>query len=238
MEQLWLCELATKIVINDPSRILNVDETAWRLYPTHILTWAEKGAESVPLVVNGDVRQSITVLATITADYRKLPLMILASGKTERVERSQLGDIGANISGHSPSGWTTGDVFCQYLTWLRTVQYCDNEPLTLVLDLYKAHKTGEVLQLAHYLGIELKFIPAGMTDRLQPLDRYIFGALKACCRRLYDRFCNENPDVRITSEQAVKFLQEAWDKISTQLIKKAWSIYEPSDEQGWADADD
>jgi len=37
---------------------------------------------------------------------------------------------------------------------------------------------------ADKFGLHLFFIPAGMTDAYQPLDRYIFGVIKAACRRM------------------------------------------------------
>jgi hypothetical protein len=53
-----------------------------------ILTWPEAGAEHVPVNVSGDLQECVAVLMTISADTRKLPLLIIAAGKTGRVEVS------------------------------------------------------------------------------------------------------------------------------------------------------
>jgi hypothetical protein len=109
VEERWVRAIRELIETKNPGPILNVDETSWRLYPTGILTWAETGAEDVPVNVSGDLKECVTVLVTISADVRKLPLVIIAAGKTERVEVSQLGDVGEHVTDHSLSGWTTSE---------------------------------------------------------------------------------------------------------------------------------
>jgi hypothetical protein len=39
------------------------------------------------------------------------------------------------------------------------------------------------------LGIPLIFIPPGLTDKLQPLNRFVFGAMKGMFRQLYVLHC-------------------------------------------------
>ena len=40
----------------------------------------------------------------------------------------------------------------------------------MILDLYSVHRDAEIKALANELNIQLHFIPAGMTDKLQPSD--------------------------------------------------------------------
>jgi transposase len=56
-------------------------------------------------------------------------------------------------------------------------------PLVVILDVYPAHRTDAIRGMALALGIELVFIPPGCTDRLQPLDRRVFGVVKAYARQ-------------------------------------------------------
>ena len=51
------------------------------------------------------------------------------------------------------------------------------------------HRGAEIKALANEINIQLHFIPAGMTDKLQHLDRNCFGALKATARRLFRERC-------------------------------------------------
>jgi hypothetical protein len=74
-------------------------------------------------------------------------------------------------------------------------------------------------------GIELLFIHPGQTDRLQPLDRYVFGALKSVCRRISDRHCADNRTIRTDKLTAVNSLREAWDRITVEVVQRAWGVY-------------
>jgi hypothetical protein len=58
------------------------------------------------------------------------------------------------------------------------------------------------------------------------LDRYIFGALKAMCRRLFHRYVQNHPDGHTTKPDAIRFLIEAWASLTVGVLQKAWGIYE------------
>jgi hypothetical protein len=51
--------------------------------------------------------------------------------------------------------------------------------INAIIHCYAAHRCDVVRELADRLCIRLHFIPPGLTDILQPLDRALFGALKA-----------------------------------------------------------
>jgi hypothetical protein len=52
--------------------------------------------------------------------------------------------------------------------------------------MFSAHRTAVTKVAAESLRIQFVFIPLGWTDTLQPLDRRVFGALKAYARQLLD----------------------------------------------------
>jgi hypothetical protein len=110
-----------------------------------------------------------------------------------------------------------------------------------ILDSYSAHRAPDVLNVAVGYRIELHFIPPGMTGRLQPLDRYVFGALKSACRRLFDRHCIDHPMADVDRPLAVQFLMEAWERISVEVPRRAWTIYtEEADDryEEWAEVEE
>jgi hypothetical protein len=71
-------------------RIVNCDEAMWRVVPSGLPTWAPIGEDGVSVHINAAEKETITALASITSTHDKLPLFLIAKGKTERVERSQL----------------------------------------------------------------------------------------------------------------------------------------------------
>ena len=66
--QIWTEQISHLLETCDRDRILNCDETSWTVFPNNILTWADVGAECVPLKVNGDEKNCLTALATVTAN--------------------------------------------------------------------------------------------------------------------------------------------------------------------------
>jgi hypothetical protein len=76
----------------------------------------------------------------------------------------------------------------QYIDWLSA--NCHGEPLLLVLDVYKAHRTAKLRQRARELNAELLFVPAGGTSLYQPLDRRVFGELKSRARHAFGQLAS------------------------------------------------
>ena len=126
-------------------RILNCDETSWQISPNSLKTWAETGSQNIQIHVNGNPKDSITVLATITADGTKCPLFIVAKGKTERCEESQLGDTAYHFRSHSENGWSTTETFQEYLHYISNLY--NNQPLHLLLDLHASHRGQQICEL-------------------------------------------------------------------------------------------
>ena len=215
----------------DRDHIINMDETQWQVFPNGIMTWRDTGTDNVQVKINGNEKKGLTVLASITASGRKLPLLILAKGKTARCERSQLPvDLNGNERTHSESGWTTKTVMETYFKLLRKAypprRPGDNGPrLHLVLDLYAAHKMKEVKDMAKEMNIELHFIPPGMTDEYQPLDRRVFGCLKASGKAKFRQHYREDPSQKFNTKCATDCLLAAWDKLESEVIEEAWDIY-------------
>jgi hypothetical protein len=59
-------------------------------------------------------------LCSITVVWIKLPMVMITSGHTQRVERNQLEDIESHMPMHIISGRTTKSSFKEYLRFLRT----------------------------------------------------------------------------------------------------------------------
>jgi hypothetical protein len=96
---------------------------------------------------------------------------------------------------------TTGTVVTVHnAAWMDAVGLCmwadlvvkpwaNGERVLLVWDNCPSHKTDVVSNHFQSLGIELAFLPANMTDKLQPMDLNINGPLKAYMRRYRGEQC-------------------------------------------------
>ena len=220
----WMSMIKELIESKPSDRILNADETAWRILPSTMSTWADVGSDSISVSVSDDAKKMITVMATITSAGTKLPLFMIAKGKTAIAEKSQLGDISYHMSAHSQSGWMEQECFEVYLKWLRQ-QYNDDEPLYLLLDQFPVHISESSKSCAKSLKIELFYIPAGATDKYQPLDRRVFGCLKSSSSKKIHDILVAEPQSKIGTKKAIEILIWAWEHLSNDVLTEAWSIY-------------
>jgi hypothetical protein len=229
LEKQFVSEIIELVNRQDRDLVLNCDESSWKLYPNGILTWAETGSQNVAIPVTGNEKDAITVMATISFGGKKLPLYILAKGKTARCEASQLGELGEHVCDHSPTGWMTENTMVRYLGWLREELNRirgGEETYDLIMDIYPVHVMESVRLQARLLGFRVHFIPSGLTDQYQPLDRSVFGCLKSTARAEYLKLVREEPLRKIAREDAVIILRRSWDKLSSAALEEAWSIYE------------
>jgi hypothetical protein len=148
--------------------------------------------------------------------------LLPGKGKTERVERTQIGD---HWRSHTESGWMTSSTFEEYLRLLRAHAPTDRT-IHLVFDMHSSYRTQTVKNLTASLNIDLHFVPAGLTGALQPLDRTIFGALKSHARRLFRYQARNNPWLRRTRHDGAQDMVAAWEMISAETVTAGWEICE------------
>jgi hypothetical protein len=213
--------------------VINADETNWPVILTKRKTWFPRKKHNsifrdVVAKVNGNHKKSFTALAAISAGGDKLPLYMLAKGKTTR-SHQQLIAHGENQIFHSESGWCTKDVMNDYLLFLRHHMVSKmglgvTQHFTLIIDVFQSHIKGIIIPLAKDLRIELIFIPPGMTGELQPLDATIFGELKSAASAEWNRLYVRNPNQKFTTATSSETLQSCWDNIPEEHIKRAWQI--------------
>lgn len=227
-------------------RVLNADQTNYKLLNFGGITWAKAGADSVNVKVNCDPKRSFTAMATISSDGEKYPLYLIAKGKTTRCH-SQFNlpvkyDSFYTID-HSETGWFKMENTLNYLRWIRSefderCRESDNinrraeegQKIALVLDVYAAHRRQEVKDLAATLNIQLIFVPPSCTDELQPLDIGIFGPLKQMVRKMCREINLYNPDTVWNSRLAAKVLIRCWEAVCEDTVIEAWKIFSEPDQ--------
>jgi hypothetical protein len=145
-------------------------------------------------------------------------LSLVASGKIEAVEESHFGDVGYHCTDHSESGWTTCDTFRQWFAGLRGGGD-DGQSIWLIVDCCAVHRQEVMKQCAAELVINLFFIPPGLTDGPQHLDRFVFWAMKTNRRRMYRVQVAEEGVTR--KQAAASFLIRAWEEVNTAAFDEA-----------------
>ena len=125
-------------------------ETAFVLYPHGFYTWAQRGKDAVQIHVEGNEKQSYTVMVAVTMDCRKLPLFTIVQGKTASSEWGlKLDSEGPHVSTHSPSGWMTAEAMMEWLRFLRGLpMYIGTPVIHVVMYGYATHLCNDVTALA------------------------------------------------------------------------------------------
>jgi hypothetical protein len=78
----WIENIVMPLSENPPERIINCNETMWRVVPNGLLTWAPVGNDGVTVLLNAAEKEAITAVESITAAHDKLSLFLIAKGKT------------------------------------------------------------------------------------------------------------------------------------------------------------
>jgi hypothetical protein len=169
------------------------------------------------------------MMVAITAALTKLPIRVIVKGKTARAETA-LGAADAPLwdSDHTKSGWMNVAAMECWLHRLRELpQYADQtRPVHLIVDTFSAHRCREVRDVARLLNIMMHFIPAGATDSMQPLDRYVFGAKKASYRRIDRSRVAEEGLMNLSKRDFILALLASWEAVNRTTLARAWEIYE------------
>jgi hypothetical protein len=79
------------------------------------------------------------------------------------------------------------------------------------------------------LKINLHFVPAGGTDRYQPLGRVVFGASKVTAQGEYRRFVHNDPECPTKTKDAVAMLVHACNHLSSRTVQSVWDIFQHPD---------
>lgn len=123
---------------------------------------------------------------------------------------------------HQKDSWFDERMSLDYLDIVRDKYFPGREQMVLFWDVFPAHRKESVKEKAEQLGVLMKFIPAGCTGELQPLDFRIFGIVKSMVR---SRFLREQAAgaTAITIETALRIWLEAWESLTPEQVLAAWA---------------
>ena len=214
-----ICEIFAEFGMR---RIANMDETPWNFVFKRGKVLSITGKEDVDAQLPDDYKKSFTVISTIVANGQKFPPIFLAKGKTNQCHgqfdgmESQPHDYEVF---HSPGGNTDDETMKFYLHKLH--EWMHNEPCALVLDRYASHVSQSTQECAEELDIRLVYIPTSATEKYQPLDKRVFGALKsAASKEFSDKAFEEHTGY--TKPEAADLFVRLWHQLSTHVIMSAW----------------
>lgn len=168
-------------VLQDPTRVFNMDETSFYLYPKGYLVLAEKGIHVYDTSAKSD-KENITTLITVSAAgvIAPPPLTVYKYKRMNQdIARSAPSYWGL---GKTDSGWMTGEAFYEYFTNVFYPYLVSSKiklPVIVFLDGHSSHLTMHLGKFCKENQIILVCLFPNTTHILQPLDVSVFAPLKA-----------------------------------------------------------
>jgi len=227
----FLLNVADAIAKYGFENVVNMDETHVCIDNSSGTVISHKGQDKVTIYRSHvNTKEGFTAIATCS-QVRKFPLIVITKGKKLKrpkkqiiVEDSNTQETSSITHFRSESGWTNVDVMKNYLDWL--YEQMNHKPCALIIDCFKAHIDEEIKKYAKQKNIELIIVPACGTGIYQPLDRKIFGILKAKLR------ADENQRQILQDEKQYKnrfkiveaAMEAAWEEISEEALTSGWDI--------------
>lgn len=209
------------------SHIYNVDETSWRIVNGKLKTVCMRGSDEVRVEVGFDVKEAVTVMAGCSADGKKLPLMLIATGTTERCEDKYRQDprlrryIDKSIFiDHTSGGWADADFAKRYIKFVHKAVKKDY--IYLIWDLHASHRSESVKEYAPTKKVYLSFIPAGQTGTWQPLDRRLFGIIKKQAKMKFEELAMRKDLRDIDMIDALVIFVNIWNNLDEAQIRSSW----------------
>ncbi|KAJ8918210.1 hypothetical protein NQ315_014078 [Exocentrus adspersus] len=216
--------------LNDDSKrpfIFIADESRFNSDPSRLRAIGEKG-KPLSRVSRGSGRESTTVLACISSDGFSLPPFIMYKEAAVQAKWTSEHCFPDTMYGASKNGWMEEPhffnwflkMFIPHVNNLRTSRNLPDQAAILLFDGHCSHISVRIVEEALKSNIQLlvKF-PSHLTDRIQPLDKCVFGPLKTIWDKLlvnYGKLQMDKTCVHLTREKFAELLGEAWSKGMTK----------------------
>lgn len=214
----YLAETNNLDILDDPSRILNGDETSFSMCPKTGKVIAPKGFKNVYTINKGNEKETITVLLVFSAIGKIVPPMVVFPYK--RPPKDVINSMRPDwFLGISQSGWMRSETFYDYIVngvhkWVEAEQI--KRPVLLFVDGHKSHLTMEISQFCYNNEIILYALPPNTTHMMQPADVSVFKPLKTEWKKTVREWqgLSENVNYLVTKATFCPILERVFDNIS------------------------
>lgn len=160
-------------LVNQPSRIYNLDETSFCLDPSKTKVVGEKNKPSAR-VVSGPGRENTTVLFAANASGEKLPPLIVFQGKnlwdTWLAPENKVYP-NTTYTATSANGWMQSDVFFNYFEKNFLLNCVLERSILLIFDGHSTHLSSKTIELAIANNITILKLPSHSSHLLQPTSQ-------------------------------------------------------------------
>ena len=194
-----------------PGDIYNLDETGFTTVQAPSKIVSVRGKKQVGAVTSAERGELVTFVCAINAIGNAIAPFYIFPRK--RWNSAFLGGAVAGANGTaSGSGWMTSDIFAQiYLPMFIAQSRCSMEhPVLLLMDNHESHCSLAAVTVAKDNGVVILTLPPHTSHRLQPLDKTVYGPMKASYNRAADDWMRSNPGKTVTIWQIAELTGRAF----------------------------
>lgn len=205
---------------------VNVDQTAVLHGSVGSRTIECIGARSVTIQDQGKQTDRVTINLAVASNGEKLlPFMIVKGTSYGRVSREMTSERGGYprdiVYAANNNAWMTESLMLEWIdnVFVAFLGTHNSQHICLVMDSFQVHLKPSVSQKLTDLGIEIIFIPGGLTPDLQPLDIGVNGPFKhwlqehSIFRQGFERFNAGQKRLEIA-----RAVSHAWETITSETI--------------------
>lgn len=195
-------------LFDKPNQIFNMDETGMPLEhrPTKVVI--KKGMKH-PCCVTSGKKTNITVVGCVNAGGHCIPPMVIWNVKTMHSDMAA-GEVRGTLHAFSSNGWIDQELFDIWFNNLFLLYAPSVRPLLLLMDGHSTHYCPETIRAAAKQKVILFTLPPNTTHICQPLDKGVFGPLKARYFDLCQEYMAKNPGKVVSRFSFSSILKKAW----------------------------
>ncbi|XP_054261371.1 uncharacterized protein LOC128985651 [Macrosteles quadrilineatus] len=191
-------------------QIFNLDETGNSTVHNPPKIIAPKGVKQIGSMTSGERGANVTMIGCINAAGNHVPPMYIfprVNFKQHMINGAPPGSIG----GAHITGWSTEEIFVQYLDhFIKFVKPTKDDPVLMILDNHESHISIEAINKARASGIVMLTFPPHTSHKLQPLDRTVFGPYKKFYNVAASEWMLSNPGKPMTIYEVAKISGTAY----------------------------
>lgn len=181
-----------------PSDIYNMDESGLVTVQRPNRVIARKGFKQIGALTSAERGCLVTIAVAVSAIGNTVPPLFVFPRVNYRDHFIRDGPVGC-IGAANPSGWMNEDIFVTFLKhFVQHVKSTKESPVLLLLDNHETHLSVPALDFAKENGITMLSFPPHCSHKLQPLDRSVFGPLKAFFNSACDGWMKTHPGKTIS----------------------------------------
>ncbi len=229
----FLTLMRQKVSGMDPEDVLNMDQTPIPYSFPSSRTLEKKGAKTINVRTSTTDTKRATLAATVTASGKLLTPFLIFKGKTNgRIANRELQTYPDEcIYACQEKAWMDESMMNKWIDLVLIPWKNSRDPSItplLILDAYRVHMMGSIVNRIQALGIEVQHIPAGCTYLCQPVDVGINRSIKKAMTEQWEEWMIHGGGVEggiaktPTRRQVAEWIVGSYRNISEQTARNAW----------------